>query len=37
MLSGENNTTTFLPLPMELFTPFLTRDTEMGGAQAAKS
>jgi membrane-bound serine protease (ClpP class) len=22
-ISGENNTTTFLPLPMELFTPFL--------------
>lgn len=24
-ISGENNTTTFLPLPMELFTPFLKR------------
>jgi len=22
-ISGENNTTTFLPLPMELFTPFM--------------
>ena len=25
-ISGENNTTTFLPLPLELFTPFLKRN-----------
>jgi len=27
-ISGENHTTTFLPLPMELFTPFLKRAAE---------
>lgn len=30
-IAGENNTTTFLPLPMELFTPFIKRATEEGG------
>jgi hypothetical protein len=33
-ISGENNTTTFLPLPMDLFTPFLKRIAE-GGQKAA--
>ncbi|MEO8362090.1 MAG: slipin family protein, partial [Vicinamibacteria bacterium] len=28
-ISGQNNTTTFLPLPMELFTPFLKRALEV--------
>jgi len=29
-ISGENNTTTFLPLPLELFSPFLKRVAEEG-------
>lgn len=33
-ISGENNTTTFLPLPMELFTPFIKRIAE-GGQKTA--
>jgi regulator of protease activity HflC (stomatin/prohibitin superfamily) len=27
-ISGEHSTTTFLPLPIDLFTPFLKRGTE---------
>jgi len=33
-ISGENNTTTFLPLPMELFTPFMKHAIEGGAAKA---
>ena len=33
-ISGDNNTTTFLPLPMDLFTPFLKRIAEDGGKSA---
>jgi regulator of protease activity HflC (stomatin/prohibitin superfamily) len=31
-ISGENNTTTFLPVPMDLFTPFLKRTAGDGAA-----
>jgi hypothetical protein len=30
-ISSEHNTTTFLPLPMDLFTPFLKKASEGGG------
>lgn len=30
-ISGKHNTTTFLPLPIDLFTPFLKRAAEEGG------
>ena len=33
-ISGENNTTTFLPLPMELFTPFMKHAIEGGAAKS---
>ena len=33
-ISGDNNTPTFLPLPMDLFTPFLKRIAEDGGKSA---
>lgn len=33
-ISGENNTTTFLPLPMDLFTPFLKRIADTGEKKA---
>ena len=33
-ISGENNTTTFLPLPIELFTPFMKHAIEGGAAKA---
>lgn len=33
-IAGENNTTTFLPLPMELFTPFLKNAAEATKAKA---
>jgi len=33
-ISGENNTTTFLPLPMELFSPYLKRAAEEGAPKA---
>ncbi|MCU0784210.1 MAG: slipin family protein [Verrucomicrobia bacterium] len=33
-ISGEHNTTTFLPLPIDLFTPFLKRGTD-GSAKGA--
>ncbi len=29
-ISGEHNTTTFLPIPMDLFTPFMKKNTEDG-------
>jgi len=32
-IAGENNTTTFLPLPMDLFTPFLKRAAEEAGGK----
>ncbi len=33
-IAGENNTTTFLPLPMDLFSPFLKRLAESGEKKA---
>jgi len=33
-ISGENNTTTFLPLPMELFSPFIKHAIEGGATKA---
>lgn len=33
-IAGENHTTTFLPLPMELFTPFLKQVTESSATKA---
>ncbi len=33
-IAGENNTTTFLPLPMDLFSPFLKRVAESGDTKA---
>lgn len=32
-ISGQNNTTTFLPLPMELFTPFMKQAVEAGATK----
>ncbi|MBK5256866.1 MAG: slipin family protein [Vicinamibacteria bacterium] len=32
-VSGQNNTTTFLPLPMELFTPFLKQAAEVAATK----
>jgi hypothetical protein len=29
-ISSEHNTTTFLPVPIDLFTPFLKRNAEPG-------
>ena len=32
-IASENNTTTFLPLPLELFTPFLKQAADTGAAK----